>query len=325
MEEPANDSVLHTMEASSKMAMRMRSRSRRLRPLASLSAPSLLSTMESMDTARMEWCTLTPIRTMLGAYMFPSLSMRPDLSMRMTISSRALLEGAHTSTWARGPLLAVTRVGTERRSRPKQSSPDGGASSVRISSLGLGSPLSQGACFSHSRTFSSSPKPPTRAADPPSVLACSSSAPLCALCITTDRRLRMVRVLPVPGGPWISTQGVPSRPAHSASICEGLHCLSMVVFMPGGMSICRLSCRARGLPLMRMSMKGQSCECCSATHSRVMVDMLLSLSRYQVLFLVHSPARMARTLVVPLTFPAWLSSVMKNLMVRPWAPAWASQ
>lgn len=37
------------------------------------------------------------------AHMLPSLSMRPDLRMRSTISSSALLEGAHTSTCALGP------------------------------------------------------------------------------------------------------------------------------------------------------------------------------------------------------------------------------
>lgn len=38
----------------------------------------------------------TSVAGLYRTHMFPSLSMRPDLRMRSTISSSALLEGAHT-------------------------------------------------------------------------------------------------------------------------------------------------------------------------------------------------------------------------------------
>lgn len=52
----------------------------------------------------------------------------------------------------------------------------------------------------------------------------------------------------------------------------------------------------RGLQVSRMSTKGETCACCSATHSRVMVLMLDSLSSHQQEPGVTSPARIARTL-----------------------------
>ena len=63
------------------------------------------------------------------------------------------------------------------------------------------------------------------AADLRSAPFCSSSAPLLALCMTTERRLRIVRVLPVPGGPCgtavqctssIGLRRFLARPGHTA-------------------------------------------------------------------------------------------------------------
>ena len=69
-------------------------------------------------------------------HILPSLSMRPLFRIRITISSRALLEGAHTSTCALGPVLRPTRVGGGRSSIPNTSGPVGSLlSSARTSSL----------------------------------------------------------------------------------------------------------------------------------------------------------------------------------------------
>lgn len=97
-------------------------------------------------------------------------------------------------------------------------------------SRGVGSLNIQGACSRHSRARSASASPaaapPLPAAAAAAGAGCcalrgtSSRLPLAAECITTLSRLRMVRVLPVPGGPWMSTSGVPSRPARSAAICS---------------------------------------------------------------------------------------------------------
>mmetsp|Transcript_26571 Transcript_26571/g.67647 ORF Transcript_26571/g.67647 Transcript_26571/m.67647 type:complete len:332 (-) Transcript_26571:453-1448(-) len=331
MEEPAKESVEQTMEASSRMAMRMRSRSTRLTlpPLRSFSTPSRASTMASSATERTLWCGFTPMRTTEGAYICPSLSMRPLLMMRYTISSSALLEGAHTSTCALGPESRPTRMGA--RCQPTVSpytasfALAGGSYGV-MASLTQRSPPTQGACASHSRARSSSPScdsgAPSRSWGTSFM---SSSDPFCALCMTTDSRLRMVRVLPVPGGPWISTTGVPSSPARSASICDVLHCDSMVPAMPGGMSMCLLEGAERGLQASRVSMKGQTCACCSATHSLEMVDMLASLSSHQQDPGAVRPARMARTRLRPAVLPSCESSVSMNLTRMDCSPSWPSQ
>ena len=125
---PLKERVEHTTEASSRIASFTRSRSSARSNffsdteanVASSSfsktsvpgaGPARSRTSVSMETFSTPRCALTPTRTSVGEYAFPSGPRSPLCMIRITISSSAAFEGAHTSTFVRRRALSPTASG----------------------------------------------------------------------------------------------------------------------------------------------------------------------------------------------------------------------
>ena len=138
--------------------------------------------------------------------------------MRSTISSNALFEGAHTKTFVRrydsSPTISAFSAGGGAGSGASRRS--GGAS------RGFEAPASHGMTRLCAAAFSDGARG-LRSSRLSKKRLRSSSWPLDApgtACNITLRRERMMRVLPVPGGPWISVIGCFSSAARSAVSCD---------------------------------------------------------------------------------------------------------
>lgn len=83
-------------------------------------------------------------------------------------------------------------------------------------------------------------------------------------------------VLPVPGGPWMSTKGRPSRPAVTASSCDELKVCRRRCMRPPGTCIWRPTGHCRVPPCSSMSRIGRNSRRFVAAHSRDTVAMLPS-------------------------------------------------
>mmetsp|Transcript_8260 Transcript_8260/g.27478 ORF Transcript_8260/g.27478 Transcript_8260/m.27478 type:complete len:353 (-) Transcript_8260:9-1067(-) len=239
---PLYESVEHTMAASSRICARTRSRSvtpsAPLAPLFWFVCAKRCSISASMLTGRTEWWMLTPTRTTVGEYGSPFSSRMPAVMIRCTISSRALLDGAHTSTcarrWFRDPsfigavmIASLLVCGVVPTPIPLLS---GRTASRAFAASGF----IHGDALSHSRFWSASlsgtrpPPAPPRSSSPPRTRSRRSAPPPPAgtACRMTDKSARIVLVLPVPGGPWMSTIGSFSSPCWSACTCERLYVLA---------------------------------------------------------------------------------------------------
>ena len=237
---PLKDKVLHTTEASSKMASFTRSRSSArsnffsetftvLSSLSSSSDPTRSRTKVSMETFSTPLCAFTPTRTKVGEYAFPSGPSKPLCMIRITISSSAALEGAHTKTFVRREALSPTISGVSGRwneyvvsvgsfcvasggaSRGfKQPRIHGDTALWFLATVSL-SALRRGASSRRNKNFFRSSSWPNRA------FALPGDA-----CRIADNSDNTMRVLPVPGGPWMSVMGCFSSAAETARSCDSV-------------------------------------------------------------------------------------------------------
>mmetsp|Transcript_19595 Transcript_19595/g.49046 ORF Transcript_19595/g.49046 Transcript_19595/m.49046 type:complete len:204 (-) Transcript_19595:58-669(-) len=123
--------------------------------------------------------------------------------------------------------------------------------------------------------------------------SCPDLAPGMACRITLSSE-RMMRVLPVPGGPWISVIGCLSRAARRAASWLPLYAAAIAAFNGPGSSHDECAEVARGAALRMVCAKGSEGNACSASHSRAIVDMLARCIRYHALRGAESALRTAR-------------------------------
>mmetsp|Transcript_4469 Transcript_4469/g.19055 ORF Transcript_4469/g.19055 Transcript_4469/m.19055 type:complete len:421 (+) Transcript_4469:1568-2830(+) len=310
---PLKDKVLHTTEASSKMASFTRSRSSArsnffsetftvLSSVSSSSLPTRSRTKVSMETFSTPLCAFTPTRTKVGEYAFPSGPSKPLCMIRITISSSAALEGAHTKTFVRREALSPTISGVSGRwneyvvsvgsfcvasggaSRGfKQPRIHGDTALWFLATVSL-SALRRGASSRRNKNFFRSSSWPNRA------FALPGDA-----CRIADNSDNTMRVLPVPGGPWMSVMGCFSSAAETARSCDSLYFRFIAAARGSGSSHGACSStmsppppgfepRVSTLPPRMACANGSEGNALSANHSRAMVDMLARCVRYHALF-----------------------------------------
>mmetsp|Transcript_11595 Transcript_11595/g.40336 ORF Transcript_11595/g.40336 Transcript_11595/m.40336 type:complete len:360 (-) Transcript_11595:328-1407(-) len=213
----------------------------------------------------------------------------PLVMRRCTTSSSALLDGAQMSTCACRCI-----------SRPRVTTCRGAGAAIRLgpaASRGFGLPAIHGElsmyialrdCLSQlwraalaaaaswsSRSLFMPPLPPGTA------------------CMITLSSAWIVRVLPVPGGPWMSTTGLLSMASLSDSCCDLLYSLASRPMSVSGVRHGGGPEALLGFPDRSTSRKDIMCADCSASHSRWMVDRLHRHWMYQKLPSCDSAARVS--------------------------------
>ena len=155
--------------------------------------------------------------------------------IRITISSSAALEGAHTKTFVRRRALSPTISGVSGRwneyvvsvGSVRKCVASGGASrgfsaprihgdtALWFFTTVFASALRRGASSRRDKNFFRSVSWPNRAFAEPG-----------DACRIADNRDKTMRVLPVPGGPWMSVMGCFSSAAETARSCDSVDLLA---------------------------------------------------------------------------------------------------